>query len=470
MIVVEDPSTPEGLEGSSGAGFVWIPAEDAAGCDPVSDVGIGDGGQVDAEWVAAVVEHCAQGLALLERIDPSGFDTDTSTAWATGVEQLRRQAAAAGVAVADHLDTATPFKDLGFFTAKQWMTHHLQLSGAEAYGRVQEARLRQAVGVWNNALAGGQVGVAQTRLMARIAANPRIDPDVLTAGVWNLMADAMDVSYIEFERRALMWEALADPIGAADTAERTRTRRNAIMHQHTDTSWELHAGFDDVGGPEFLEIFSHYVDREFNHDWNQAVTEHGAGNADITTLARTEPQRRSDALLEMARAAAACPPDRARPLPTVNFLLDATTAAATADGTPLDPTDYRTITARTDRGHRVDPHAIIGVSLWALIRRVITDSRSVVIEMGRTQRLFTGAAREAVMLLEATCIWPGCDHPHRTCHADHTTSWTQRGPTNPDNGAPLCARHNYLKELGFTITRDNNGTWHITAPNGTPIC
>jgi len=470
MIVVGDAPAPETAGASAAGGFFWFPADDASAFDPVTDVGVGDGGQVDANWMTAVVEHCAQGLALLERIDPSGFDAATTAAWAKGVEQLRRQTVAAGVAVTDHLDTARPFEDLGFFTAKQWMTHHLQLSGAEAYGRVQEARLRQAVGVWNNALAGGQVGVAQTRLMARIAANPRVDPDVLTTGVWNLMADAMDVSYIEFERRALMWEALADPIGAADKAERIRTRRNAMMHQDSDGGWNLHAGFDDVGGPEFLEIFSHYVDREFNHDWNRAVTEHGAANADIATLARTEPQRRSDALLEMARAAAACPPDRTRPLPTVNFLLDATAAEAAANGEPIDPADYRDVTARTDRGHRVDPNAIIGVSLWALIRRVVLDARSVVIDMGRTQRLFTGAARQAVMLLEATCIWPGCEHPHSTCHADHVTSWSERGPTDPDNGAPLCARHNYLKELGFTITRDSNGNWHITAPDGTQIC
>jgi hypothetical protein len=219
-----------------------------------------------------------------------------------------------------------------------------------------------------------------------------------------------------------------------------------------------------------LEIFSWYVDREFQHDWTTAVAEHGDGNIDATKLARTEAQRRADALLEMARAAAACPPGRSRPLPTVNFLLDPTTAAAAADGELLDPANYRDVIARSDRGHRVNPAAIIGVGLWALIRRVVIDARSVVIDMGRTQRLFTGSAREAVMLLEATCIWPGCDHPHSSCHADHTTSWTERGPTNADNGAPLCARHNYLKEQGFTITRDDHGNWHITAPNGTTIC
>jgi len=128
------------------------------------------------------------------------------------------------------------------------------------------------------------------------------------------------------------------------------------------------------------------------------------------------------------------------------------------------------VVSRTDRGNRVNPNAIIGVSLWALIRRVVIDSKSVVIELGRTQRLFTGHARDAVMLLEATCIWPGCDHPHNWCHADHVTSWSARGPTNPDNGAPLCARHNHLKEHGFTIYRDNHGHWHLTAPDGTIIC
>ncbi len=468
-MVAETPDA-SAADGRFGDSFVWYRADPDPGFDPVTDIAIGDTDLIGVEWVDAVVEHCAQGLALLERIDPSGFDAETTTAWAKGVEQLRRQSEAAATAVTDHLDTAQPFKDLGFFTAKNWMKHHLQLSGPEAHARMQQARLRRTVGVWNNALAGGQVGVAQTRLMARIAANPRINPEVLTAGVWNLMADAMDISAIEFERRALTFEALADPIGAANKTERSHQQRNAMMHQNTDNGWALHASFDEVGGPEFLEIFSHYVDREFNRDWAHAVKRVGDGNVDVTTLARTEAQRRADALLEMARAAAACPPDRERPLPTVNFLIDASTAQAAADSELLDPADYRDVTSRTDRGNQVNPNAIIGVSLWALIRRVVLDSKRVVIDLGRTQRLFTGHARQAVMLLETTCIWPGCDHPHSWCHADHLTSWSARGPTNPNNGAPLCARHNYLKELGFTITRDNHSNWHITAPNGTQIC
>ena len=150
MTVVEDPiaaATPSAAADGQVFcdGFAWYPAEEHRRFDPVTDVAIG-GGRPGVEWMASVVEHCAQGLALLEGLDPTGFDSDTVTAWATGVEQLRRQATAAGIAVADHLDTTQPFRDQGFFTAKSWMKYHLQLSGAEAYGRLQEARLRRAVG------------------------------------------------------------------------------------------------------------------------------------------------------------------------------------------------------------------------------------------------------------------------------------------------------------------------------------
>jgi len=63
-----------------------------------------------------------------------------------------------------------------------------------------------------------------------------------------------------------------------------RVRRNALIIQNADGGWDFHANLDDVGGTEFLEIFSWYVDREFNRDWQAAVREH----VDITKLARTE--------------------------------------------------------------------------------------------------------------------------------------------------------------------------------------
>jgi hypothetical protein len=100
-----------------------------------------------------------------------------------------------------------------------------QLSGPEAHRRVQTARLHEALPDWATAQADGDVGVAQSELMARIAANPRIASAVLERDSTLLLDDAVSCSFDEFERRARTWEALADPAG--DLAKRTQDQRHA---------------------------------------------------------------------------------------------------------------------------------------------------------------------------------------------------------------------------------------------------
>jgi len=282
-----------------------------------------------------------------------------------------------------------------------------------------------------------------------------------------LLIDAMGMQFDDFEKLARTWEMLADPVSAVERAERNRQRRDATIRPRPDGGWDLHAVLDDISGAEFQQILAWYIDAEFRTDWTDAIERLGDGNVTMSDLRRSEPQRRADALVSMARAAAAAPPNTKRPVPTVNVVIDAATCAAFANDQPLHPDRYHDIISRTDRGHRVHPNDIINTTLWALIRRVVIDTKGVVIDLGRRSRLFTGNAREAVMLLEPTCVWTGCDQPATWCHADHLEGWHHnRGPTKPSNGAPLCPRHNYLKEQDFTVTRDQHGNWHVHAPDG----
>ena len=103
-----------------GDDVVWFPGDPERRFDPVTDVAVGAGPR-RAEWVEAVVEHCAQGLAALVAVDPSEFDAETTAAWAKGVESLRRQATGGGIGVADHVVVAQPFRGQGFFSAKAWL-------------------------------------------------------------------------------------------------------------------------------------------------------------------------------------------------------------------------------------------------------------------------------------------------------------------------------------------------------------
>ena len=63
---------------------------------------------------------------------------------------------------------------------------------------------------------------------------------------------------------------------------------------------------------------------------------------------------------------------------------------------------------------------------------MVVDSAGVVINMGRRQRLFTGNAREAVLLQSSRCVVAGCATPIRRCEADHLTNGAATAtPTAP---------------------------------------
>jgi hypothetical protein len=124
----------------------------------------------------------------------------------------------------------------------------------------------------------------------------------------------------------------------------------------------------------------------------------------------------------------------------------------------------------TTGGILLDPDDVIAAAMAGHVRRVVFDSAGVVIDMGRKRRLFTGAAREAVLLQSGRCIWPGCCLPSGRCQADHEQEWVaHHGATRPGNGSPLCGRHNRWKNRGFRTRRDTNGNWHTYRPDGTEI-
>jgi len=390
---------------------------------------------------------------------------------AVGVEQVRRAAESAAVAVAERVVATNPFRTDGFFTGKAWLTHRLQLSKREAFHRCQMARMQPRLVVWPEAFAAGEVGIEQTSLMAQIAANPRVPTDVLLGREAALLFDAMTLPYEEFKRRALRWQALVDTDGADDAAERLRNQRSATMTEPDTGGWELRARFDDLGGAEFCEVWAHYCAAEFEADWADAVERLGEGNVTVTDLRRTDRQRGADALVAMARAAAACPPQGMRPVPELNILIDHRSLDALLRGEPVPEPRFRDVVCRTASGHELDLSETASAVLWAEVRRVVTDAdKGHVINYGRKQRLFRGASRKAALLRQMCCIWPGCNVPVRRCEVDHARSWHHdHGGTDQDNADGLCRSHNWLKEHGYRVHRDDHGQWHIHHPDGHEI-
>ncbi len=86
---------------------------------------------------------------------------------------------------------------------------------------------------------------------------------------------------------------------------------------------------------------------------------------------------------------------------------------------PQAATDPRWSRSQTTNVNLLSPNDILAAALIGHIRRVVTDSAGVIINMGRKRRLFTGNQRQAVLMGSPRCIWPGCDQTSGQCQADH---------------------------------------------------
>jgi hypothetical protein len=83
------------------------------------------------------------------------------------------------------------------------------------------------------------------------------------------------------------------------------------------------------------------------------------------------------------------------------------------------------------------------------------------------------AMREAVVLRDTTCVFPGCHRDSRACDLDHITEYLPMedggppGQTRPSNLAPLCRSHHRAKtHTAWHYKRLDDGSYEWTAPTG----
>lgn len=83
---------------------------------------------------------------------------------------------------------------------------------------------------------------------------------------------------------------------------------------------------------------------------------------------------------------------------------------------------------------------------------------SQVLDLGRSQRLFTAAQRRALLLRDRTCRAEGCDIPGTWAEAHHWIPWLEGGWTDVDDGVLLCAHHHHrVHDVDYLVERLPNG-------------
>jgi len=283
------------------------------------------------------------------------------------------------------------------------------------------------------------------------------------------------------------WETLADLDGAHKTREMSKAARTATVTELDGALFLKATGGTAEDAAEIVAIFDAAVEAEFQTDVTERGRLHGS-DAPASLLARSDAQRRFDAMQTIFRRSVSVPDGAKPPKPLVNILIDQRSFEDTlyAHGYSPNPEDDLTDDdlsdvevsdvdlaqrrCETSTGIAVLPDVALKAALIGHVRRVVIDSAGVVINMGRKQRLFTGSAREAAKLLTHRCRFVGCDVPATYAEVDHLDEWERdNGTTDQNNAAINCKTHNRAKHRGFRAERQPNGQIVFYKPDGTPM-
>ena len=123
-------------------------------------------------------------------------------------------------------------------------------------------------------------------------------------------------------------------------------------------------------------------------------------------------------------------------------------------------------TARTagtiDLGRFLSIPTARAMTCHASLTPVVVDAHGNPILIGRTQRLFTPAQTQALLVRDIGCTLPGCTRPGDWTDAHHHIHWADGGPSDLDNAALLCQMHH-------TLVHTRRLAGHLSAgPPGTP--
>lgn len=176
---------------------------------------------------------------------------------------------------------------------------------------------------------------------------------------------------------------------------------------------------------------------------------------------------------EAARVLAACDAAAGEGERRVDGLLAMAEATLRGDKPDRPPVE---VMVHIDAGTLTGAAAGAGVSA-EIARRLLCDAGVVAVledaggkplDVGRKQRVFSGALRRALVARDQGCRFPGCTHT-RYLHGHHVRHWVDGGATSVANAVMLCTQHHALvHEGGFRVIADGEGV-RFLEPDGREV-
>jgi Domain of unknown function (DUF222) len=326
-------------------------------------------------------------------------------------------------------------------STRGWLVEEMRRSPNEARRVLFVARSLPSYPLVASAFAAGDISADHARVIVSCLRELRTEQREWASEVLIEAARSMDPTTLGQVVLGIRLRTGADESREA-AAERRYAGRWARAATTFDGMLHLEAMLDPEAGRTVVAALDALTHQ--NHTDHDAVA---------AVDARTVPQRRADALVDLAHysLSGGVLPDHGGDRPTVMVTIDYQTlagqigdtfTAATLNG-PYGPTP-------------ITPQAARRIACDADILPALLGRDGTILNLGRSQRTWTTTQRRAARLRDQGCVFPKCQASLNHCDLHHIQHWARGGPTDHDNSAHLCHFHHWLvHHKNWQIWRDH---------------
>ncbi len=316
------------------------------------------------------------------------------------------------------------WEEEGSNSAIDWMRFNCRLTSNGAAERIAVGERLAELGQSRQAMEAGDIGFTHLSVMARTAAAVGKAFDET-----KLLKLARENSPGKFHYKCMHYRhAVNAKAYAAEQAELAE-RRELRLSTADDGCLLINGILDPVGGAVVRTALEPLARPSGAHD------------------DRDPDQRYADALVELASKGG-----------KQNVQMQVTSSVETLlglIGAPGAETEFSL------------PVSSATVERWACdcsITRVLMKD-SVVIDVGRAERVIKGPRRRALIARDQHCQWTDCDRPASWCDGHHFVHWICGGGGEIENQILLCGRHHWkVHEGGWQLVKTGDGRIVPVAP------
>ena len=328
------------------------------------------------------------------------------------------------------------WEDGGFYSPIHWIRVNCHMGSGAAWDRINVGEQLGGLPLSSAALNEAGIGFTHLSLLAQTAAAVAEGPRPLNEA--RLLAKGLELTVAQFRKACQHERHAADPDGFALEQRQAAEERKLTMSNFEDGGLFLKGVFDAVGGAAIRDALEPLA--------------RPCGKDDE----RPRGQRLADAMVELAGHAldSGVIPDRGSQRPH----LQVTASFETLLGRVGAPA------ADLELALPISRRCLERLACDCNVTRVLLDADSMVIDVGRSERLVKGARRRALNLRDRHCRWPGCDRPASWSQGHHLKHWIDGGSSDLDNLVLLCHRHHWMVHEGrWQIVKLQEGGY-VTIP------